>query len=473
MDYVKVSAQALPESQVLLEIVVDPEQMEKSLDRAYKKLVQRVNVPGFRKGKTPRNMLERHLGPGRLLEEAIDIVIPEAYNQAIEDQDIDAIGQPKIEVTTTEPLAFKATIPVRPTVDLGDYRSLRIEREPVEVDEKDVESSVEELQRRYALHEPVERPVQVGDIIRADIRIEVDGKEVYKDDDTELHLHEGRTVLLPGFTEGVAGAVKGEPKDVTVTLPDDAESSLAGKTAIVHVVVKEVKEERLPEQNDDFAQGVGEGFPSLEALKERLRNDLRERLEAQAEDKYRDEALRALVDGAKRIEFPPVLVEREVNRFLNDQARSSGLELDRYLELLKKTPEQLQEELTPSATERVKRSLTLSQLSDQETIEVTESDIDDEIEKLVSQASGGDPDQVERYRRIFQSAEARSSLERSLLTRKTMDRLVEITSGEAAAPAATKKTEPKKADAAPEQEPEPARVSESPPLADVVTESQA
>jgi trigger factor len=448
--------------------------MEKSMDRAYRKLVQKINVPGFRKGKTPRNMLERHIGPGRLLEEAIDIVIPEAYNKALEDEDIDAIGQPKIEVTATEPLAFKATVPIRPTVDLGDYQSLRIAREPVEVDEKDVDSSLEELQKRYAIHEPVERPVQMGDIIRADIRIEVDGKEVYKDDDAELHLHADRTVLLPGFSEGVAGAVKDEPKVVEVTLPEDAESSLAGKTAQVHVVVKEVKEERLPELKDDFAQEVGEGFPTLDALKERLRNDIRERLEAQAEEKHRDEALTALVESAKRIEFPPLIVEREVNRFLEDQARNSGMELDRYLELVKKSPEEVRDELTPSATERVKRSLALSRLSEDEKVEVQEMDIDDEIERLVSQASAGSPDQVERYKRIFQSPEARASLSRSLLTRKTLDRLVEIAGQDGAAPkAAATKSKPKKAAEAPEPEAEAALASESPPQADGESEAQA
>ena len=126
----KVSTQKLPESQVLLEIELDTDQMDKSMDRAYSKLVQRISVPGFRKGNTPRPMLERHIGRGRILEEAIDLVVPEAYNQAIEDEDIDAIGQPSIELVTAEPLAFKATVPIRPTVDLGDYASVRVEREP-------------------------------------------------------------------------------------------------------------------------------------------------------------------------------------------------------------------------------------------------------------------------------------------------------------------------------------------------------
>jgi trigger factor len=303
----------------------------------------------------------------------------------------------------------------------------------------------------------------MGDIIRGDIRIEVDGKEVYKDDDAELHLHADRTILLPGFSEGVVGAVKDEPKQVEVTLPEDAESSLAGKTATVNVVVKEVKEERLPDLNDEFAQGAGEGFPTLDALKERLRNDILERLEAQAEEKYRDEALTALVENAKQIEFPPIIVEREVSRFLEDQARNSGMELDRYIELIKKTPEELREELTPSATERVKRSLVLSQLSEEQKIEVGEMDIDDEIERLVSGASAGNADQVERYRRIFQSPEARTSLSRSLLTRKTLDRLTEIAGQDGTVPKAAKKSKSKKAAAeATKPEPEAALASGSP-----------
>ncbi|MEO8457437.1 MAG: trigger factor [Chloroflexota bacterium] len=444
----KVTAQKLPESQILLEIEIDPADMEKSMDKAYRKLVQKVDVPGFRKGKTPRNMLERHIGRGRLLEEAIDIVIPEAYNKALEDEDIDAIDQPKIEIVTPEPLAFKATVPIRPNIDLGDYASVRVPREPVEVDEQDVEASLQELRQRYAIQEPVDRPVQSGDVITADISIEVDGKDVFKDDDAELHLREGRTVLLPGFSEGVVGAVKGEPKDIEVTLPEDAESSLAGKTAMVHVTVKEVKEERLPEPDDDFATQVGEGFESLAALKDRLTGDIRERLEAQDEEKYRDEVLTALLDSVPTLEYPPVLVEREVDRFLNEQARSTGMELDRYLELLKQTKEQVRDDLRPSATERVKRSLILGRLADAENIEVPESDIDAEVERLVMGAGGGNDEKIAQYRQIFRSAEARASLSRSLQTRKTFERLVEIASQDGdAAPKKKKKSSSKKATA--------------------------
>jgi trigger factor len=313
-------------------------------------------------------------------------------------------------------------------VDLGDYKSIRIERKPVEVDEADVKFSLDELRRRYAVHEPVERSVQSGDIIRGDVRIVVDENEVYKDDDVELHLREGKTVLLPGFAEGVVGAVKNEPKTVVVQLPEDSDGPLAGKPANIELLVKEVKEERLPEVNDELAQQAGEGFPNVDALMDRLRNDIRERMEAQEQGEYQESAVAALVENAKTLEFPPVLVEREIDHFLQDQVRQTGLELDKYFELTKQDPAMVREEIRPSATERIKRSLALSKLADEEALDVEEADIDAEIEKIIAQATAGNEEQVERYRQVFGSPEARASLARSLVTRKTVERLVEIAS---------------------------------------------
>src|SRR3990172_2496843 len=248
--------------------------MERSIDRAYRRLVQRVDVPGFRKGKTPRHMLERHLGRDRLVREAIDILIPEAYEKAIDDENIDPIDQPVIELVKDEPLSFKATVPVRPTVELGDYQSFRAAREPVTVDAKEVDAAIGELRPRRAVQEPVERPLQTGDIVRADVRAVVEGREVYAEEDTEFHLREGATVLLPGFAEGVIGAPKGVAKEFELTMPAGSQP-LSGKTANFTVTVKEVKQERLPEVNDDFAREVGEGFPSLQALRDQLQTNIK------------------------------------------------------------------------------------------------------------------------------------------------------------------------------------------------------
>ena len=438
----KVSTQRLPESQVLLEIEVDPEQMERSLEKAQRRLAQRVEVPGFRKGKAPPNMLERHLGRARVLQEALDILIPQAYNQAIEEQDIDAIDQPSIEVVKDEPLAFKATVPIRPTVDLGDYEKIRVRREPYEIDEEETEKALGELRQRYALHEPVERPVKDGDIVRADVRGVIDGREVYKEDDAEFRLREGAAILLPGIAEGVLGAEKGTPKEILVTVPE-GDRPLSGKSGTFTVTVKEVKQEQLPELNDEFAREVGEGFASLDALRERLRNDIRERVAAQVEEAYRDKMVGALVEHAKSIEFPPVMVERENERLILDQARHLGMEVEQYLATVKRTREELREELTPVATERVRRSLALTQLADQEQIKAETEEVDAEIEKM----AGSSGPQGPQMRKLFGSPDGRAAIARSLITRKTMDRLAEIAGrdGAGASPAAAKTTRKKAA----------------------------
>lgn len=434
ISFVKVSTQRLPESQVLLEIEVDPEQMERSLDKAYRKLVQRVAVPGFRKGKTPREMLERHVGRDRLVHEAHDILIPEVYNVALDEQAIDAIGQPSIELVTEEPLAFKATVPIRPTVELGDYKKLRVEREPVTVDPADVDSALEEMRRRYAVHEPVDRPVQAGDIVRAGVTGVVDGQQVYKDDDVEFRVRAGAIIFLPGFADGIVGAEKGVAKEIPVAVPE-GERPLAGKSGVFTATVKEVKQESLPELTDDFAREVGEGFASVNALRERLENDMRERLEAQAEDAYRDKAVGALAENARAVEFPPVMVEREIQRFIADQARSTGQEVETYLGMINRTAEQLHEELVPSATARVRRSLALSQLAEDEGIEVTDADVSAEIDRM----SGSAGDQGEQMRALLSRAEAREAIERSLITRKTVDRLLEFVNLDGTSKAAKKK----------------------------------
>jgi len=425
----KVSTKRLPDSQVLLEIEADEQQMERSLDKAFRRLAQRVEVPGFRKGKAPTGMLERHIGRPRVVREALDILIPEAYNQAIEEQDVDAIDQPSIELVNDEPLAFKATVPVRPTVELGEYNSVRVKREPISIDEGEVDKALEELRHRYAVHEPFERPVQTGDIVRADVRGVIDGNEVYKEDDAELRLREGTTILLPGIAEGLIGAEKGIPKEIAVTIPE-GERPLSGKSGTFTISVKEVTQEQLPALNDDFAREVGEGFASLDALRDRLRNDIQERVQAEVEEAYRDKAVGALVEAADSIEFPPVMVEREIDRLIQDQARHLGLEVEQYLANSRRTREQLHEELADVATERVRRSLALTRLAEQEEIKAEDQEVDAEVERLVG-SSGAQADQL---RRLFGSPDGRAAIARSLVTRKTMDRLAEIAFRDGAPP---------------------------------------
>ena len=398
--------------------------MERSLDRAYRRLVQRTEIAGFRKGKAPREMLERQVGRERLVHEALDMLIPEAYNKALDEQQIEAIDQPRLDIVQEEPLIFKATVPVQPTVRLGGYTKMRLGRPSVIVAPEDVDTAVEELRHRYALHEPIDRPVKAGDLVRAEVRGEMDGREVFADDDFEFTPRDGATILLPGFAEGIIGAEKGVAKQVTVTTPPGSQP-LSGKTGTFTVVVKEVKEERLPPLNDEFAREVGEGFSSLQALRQHLEAVIRERLEAEAEERYRDEALAEVVAAIEDLEYPPVLVEREIDRLLRDEARAAGQDVDRYLEQTRRPRQEIRDALRETAEDRVRRSLTLTALAEAENVKVEPAEVDSEIEQIIS-SSGA---QAAQIRQLFSSPGGRESIERSLLTRRTLDRLVEIVSG--------------------------------------------
>lgn len=428
----KVSSERIPESQVVLEVEVEPERLERSLERAYRRLAQKTEVPGFRKGKIPRHMLERYVGRDAVMQEALGLLIPEAYNQAIEEENIDAVDYPSIEVVQQEPLIFKATVAVRPSIDLGDYREMRVEREPVTVSQERVEEKLDELRHRYAILEPVDRFLQMGDRVWADVRVSVDGRQVFSEDDAEIHLRQGAPVLMPGFVEELLGSEKGVERQFSIDLPsDDPQRQLAGKTCLCTVLVKEIKEEKLPELDDAFAAVVGEGFPSLEALRQRLESDLRQSAEQEADARYGEKVVDRLVAGAT-LEFPPVLTERETEQLLRERVSSSGAgDIERYLRQVRKSEEEVRQELRLQAVERIQRSLVLRKVAEVEAISVGEEDIDAEIERLAA-SSGPRGDEV---RKVFASAGGRDALGRSLLTRKTVERLVAIASGEEVPPA--------------------------------------
>lgn len=429
----KVSSERIPESQVVLEIEVEPERLERSLERAYRRLAQKAEVPGFRRGKAPAHMLERYLGRDAVMQEALGLLIPEVYNQAIEEENIDAIDRPSIEVVQEEPLILKATVPVRPSVDLGEYREVRVEREPVRVSEEQVDEEIEELRHRYAILEPVDRPLQTGDMVRADIRVSVDGRSVFSEDDAEFRLRQGAPVLLPGFAEQLPGSEKGVEREFSIDVPQDyPQRPLAGKSCLCKVLVKEIKEEKLAELDDAFAAIVGEGFPSLEALRERLESDVRQSAEQEADARYREKVVDGVVAGAS-VEFPPVLAEREMEQLLRERLSASGAgDIERYLRQVGRSEEELRQELRLQAVERIQNSLVLGKVAEVEGISVGKEDIDAEIERLAA-SSGPRADEM---RKVFSSAGAREALKRSLFTRKTVERLVAIASGDVSPPAA-------------------------------------
>jgi trigger factor len=419
---VKVTTERLPNSQVKVEIEVTPERVEQSIDAAYRRLAKRVKIPGFRPGKAPRPVVERHLG-GRdaLLHEALDKLVPEVYDEVVEEQDIHAIDLPQLSITNLEPVTFTATVPVRPEVKLGDYKSVRLEHEPVKVDPERVDEALERLRASQALLEPVERPVNLGDVLRADISAAIESDEQFSREDAEFALIEDGEVLQPGFKEQLVGLRKGEEKRFSLAVPDDhPDESRRGKSYDYVVTVREVKERRLPELDDDFARGIGDGYETLDLLKERIRDDMQAELERQERASYEMRILDELLKVAE-IEFPPVMVDREVEHQLTDHGGGQAA-FQEQLRRAGKSEEELKSELRPAAEDRVKRSLILSQVSEEEGIEVTDEEVDAELDRYTADMG----ENAARMREVLGSEEGRASIARSIKTRKTFERLVAI-----------------------------------------------
>jgi len=419
----KVSTEPVEKSQVTLNIEMEPAEVDKYLDKAYSRLVRRVSVPGFRKGKAPRDILERHIGKDTLFREALEDLIPATYKEALESQEIDAIAQPQFELIKTEPLIFKAVVPLKPTIKLGDYKQIKVESEPVEVKEEDIEATIEQLRHQQAILSPVDRPVQFDDIVTIDVEGTRDGEPFPIRKDIVYEVTREARLPLPGFAEKLEGVSKGEEKSFVLSYPPDYEmKELAGKEHAFKITATEVKEKKLPEVDDELAKNVGK--EDLASLKEQIASNLKARAEERARLETEQKAVDAAVELSE-VEYPPVLAEREIGRLLSDEARqfTEGITgLENYLKTLNKTMDNHREELRPMANRRVIRSLVLGKITEAEKIELDDSEIDAEIEKMVKDADK----QADEMRKFFSLPQARESIKQFLLGRKTVERLVQI-----------------------------------------------
>ncbi|MBI2303490.1 MAG: trigger factor [Chloroflexi bacterium] len=418
---VKVSTERLANSQVALDIEVEPEAVAQSMERAYRRLAERVNVPGFRKGKAPRTVLERYVGKDTLWQQTVDLLLPQVYTEAIKEQGIDAIGEPQVEVKQREPVVFRAIVPVRPTVELGDYKSIRFEQEVVTVEETEVDSYLRGLQNVYATWEPAERPVAMGDLLTLDVEGYVEGEKALQEKGMQYPMVEDGKAIAPGFAEGLVGAEKEQPREVSVTLPSDYhQPELAGKECRYQVVVKEIKERHMSPLDDDFARSLNSTYQTLEELRQGAREDLRKRKAAIAEERLREKVIQAVVDMSS-VEFPPLLLDQQVASMIDEanQRIKNGWMTTKDMELTRKSPEEVKEALMEEATQRVRRGLVLGKVAEVEEVVVTEEDLEAEIERLVKGAE-------DKEKAGLSSPAARRSVERILKTQKTVRRLVEI-----------------------------------------------
>jgi trigger factor len=422
----KVSTEPVESRQVALNIEMEPVEIDKYLDRAYTRLVKRVSVPGFRKGKAPRDILERHIGKDALFQEALEDLIPRAYKEALDEQNIDAIGQPQFELIKTEPLIFKAVVPLKPTVELGDYKQIKVESKPVKVTKKDVDATIEQLREQQAVLLPVDRPAQLGDVVTIDVEGEREGEQFPIRKDIVYEASKDSRLPLPGFAEKLEGISRGEEKSFVLSYPADYEmKELAGKEHAFKVTVKEIKEKKLPEVDDEFAKILGKD--DLASLRQQIQSNLKTRAEDRARAEFEQTAIDKLIE-LSQVEYPPFLVEREIDRLLDEEARhfAEGVTgLENYLKTLNKTMDGHKEELRPMASKRVVRSLVLGKLAESEKIEVQDSEIDAEVEKMAQDADK----EADDVRKLFSLPQARESVKQFLTGRKALERLVEIAKG--------------------------------------------
>lgn len=421
----KISSEQIEGSQVVLNVEVEDERLERSMESAYRRIASKANIPGFRKGKAPRHMVERLFGREALLEEALERLIPEVYNEAVEEQKIDVIAQPKIELVQAEPLVFKATVPVRPPVELGDYHKLHFSLDPQGITDEDVGNSLEQMQARYAQWEPVDRPLAFGDMITADIENSLGDEASTTDTDINYIVTEDFPYPVKGFSEELIGMEKDGEKEFTLSFPEDDENpNLAAKEIKFKVKIKEIKEKKLPELDDEFAKTVSDEFENLGQLKERLRENLEENVKAEAKRALEEQIIDA-VAGLAQVDYPEVMIEHEIEHLIKDDSsvpRDSQGRMDAYLSSIGKTEEEFKEQWRPMAVQKVLRSLVMQRVAELEDIKVTDEDVEGEIDRMAS----GSAASADAIRNLFASGAGRESIERVLLSRKTLDRLIEI-----------------------------------------------
>jgi trigger factor len=426
----KVTKDKIENSQAYLTVEMDAAEMEIGMEDGYKHLVTQVSVPGFRKGKAPRAMLERAVGKGRMLEEAIEHIIPKAYENACKEQSLEPYAQPSVEVTQAEPLIFKAVVPLAPTVELNDYKSIKMTQETAEVKDSDVDAVIEQLRHQHATWEPVDRPLAMNDLAVIDINGTIDDRPYARKAAAQYQLNESNITPAPNFPQTIAGMKKEEEKEFDLPLPADyPNKEVAGKTVHFKVKLHEIKEEKVPELNDEFPKQISTEIQTLAALKEEAAKNLKAQAENKVRMDFEEKVITAAMEKAN-ICFPPILIDIEINRIINEQARQlqmSGKGMDEYLHSINKTPEQLQEDLRPIATKNVTASLLLEKVAEVEKVEVTEADIDERLDNMIL---GVDPSKKTEMRQLFDNPQTRGSLRQQLMARKTIQKLADIAQSE-------------------------------------------
>ena len=378
----------LEKNMAKLTIEASAEDFEKAIQKVYLKARGKINIPGFRKGKAPRKLIEKMYGTGVFYEDAANDLIPTAYAEALKDCDLEIVSRPEINVTQIEagkPFIFTAEVAVKPEVTLGEYKGVEVEKSDVEVTEEDINKEVDkERENNSRTIDVDDRAVESGDIIKLDFDGSVDGVPFAGGKAENYTLTIGSGSFIPGFEDQLIGTKIGEDKDVTVTFPEDYhEKSLAGKEAVFKCKVNAITVKELPDADDEFASEVSE-FETLAEYKEDIKKKLTEKKEKEARAKKEAQAVEKAVENAT-MEIPDAMIDTQVQSMMEDFARrmqSQGLSLEQYFQFTGMDAKKMHDQMKPEALKRIQNSLVLEAVAKAENIEISDEKVDEEIAKM-------------------------------------------------------------------------------------------
>lgn len=378
----------LEKNMAKLTIEVPAEEFEKAIEQAYQKNKGRISLPGFRKGKAPRKMIEKMYGTGVFYEDAANIVIPRAYDEAVKECEETIVSRPNIDVTQIEagkPFIFTAEVALKPEVTLGEYKGVEVPKTEIEVTEEEIQAEVDkERENNSRTIDVDDRGVEKGDLIKLDFDGSVDGVPFQGGKAEDYPLTVGSGSFIPGFEDQLVGAKIGEEMEVKVTFPEDYHAEeLKGKEAVFKCTVKEIKVKELPEADDEFAKDVSE-FDTMEEYKADIRKNLTEKKEAEAKKAKESAAVAKVVENAT-MEIPDAMIDEQVRRMADDFTRrieSQGITMEQYMQFTGMDAEKLVEQMKPEALKRIQNSLVLEAVAKAENIEISDERLDEEIAKM-------------------------------------------------------------------------------------------
>jgi len=421
---VKVTKEILGNNKVKLEIQVDNETFEKGMEKSYLKNRKSIQIPGFRKGRVPRKIIERYYGESIFYEDAINEIFPETYKQAVDESGIEPVDNPELDIVQIgdgKELIYTAEVTVKPEVELGQYKGIEVRKVEYNVSDDEVEHQLEHVREKNARWITVEdRPVKEGDRVTLDYSGSVDGVQFEGGTAEKQILEIGSGRFIPGFEEQLVGMNIGDEKDINVKFPDEYHAEeLKGKDAVFKVKIHEIKEKELPELDDEFAKDVSE-FSTLDEYKEDMKKKMQDEASESSKAAMENELIGKICENAK-VDIPEVMVKQEIDRIVRDvdyRLRYNGMDLKRYLEMVNTSEADFRAQYQDEAYNRVKTQLVLEKISKVENIEANDDDLDKEFARMAEQYKRD----IEEIKRNF--GDNVEYMKNSIVVQKTIDMLM-------------------------------------------------